>query len=155
MKSYPLDLDSFQDFCERHGLECIRNDDKGSITIPRPGSEGWAIHFVMRPSVQLATIAYPLPGTVPDDRLGALALTCNILNAGTYMGVWVTNPEVGEVHFRLSVPVEGVTYEDRALQTLLRIVVQNVEHFAPALQDILDGAPPTSILQHFGDGEPD
>lgn len=144
--TFPLDLEAFVGFCERNAISYVVNDALQQVSVPRPDAEGWAVRFVPRPERSMATIAYPLPGRIPADRLPELARAANLLNARTYLGAWVVNADAAELYFRQSVGTEGVLFDDHGVRQLLQTVIGSVEVCLQRWEQVLEGAPAEAIL---------
>ena len=147
MAGYTLDRAGFKGFCERMSLTFVELEDPPMVVVPRPESEGWAVRFVERRERGMATVAYPLPGTVPPERRAEMGRACNLLNARTYLGAWVLNEELGELYFRQSVQLDGVTYDDEGVRRLLQLVIGTVEMNVPALDRVLEGAAAEVVVE--------
>lgn len=146
MAGYTLDLEGFKGFCERQGIEYRVRDEPPGIVVPRPQSDGWALQYVPRVERSMATLAYPLPGTVPPERREELARACNLLNARTYLGAWVLNTTAGELYFRQTITLGGVTFEDEDVKRLLQLVIGTVELNIQGFDRVLEGAPAEAVL---------
>ncbi|MCB9675871.1 MAG: hypothetical protein H6737_12185 [Alphaproteobacteria bacterium] len=145
--AFTLDYESLKAFCDRQGLAYFTNDALDQIAIPRPDRRGWALRLVPRPEKGMLTIAYPLPGHIPQERMAALAASANLMNARTFMGAWVVNWETSEMYFRETVPTQGVEYTDDSVRELLQIVIGTVELMVPRLDAVLKGAEPEAVLE--------
>ncbi len=146
-ESHTLDYESLKEFCERQGLAYFTNDELQHIASPNPDRKGWALRLVPRPERGMLTFAFPLPGELPDDRIEALSLAANLLNARTFLGAWVVNREMAEMYFRQSVPTTGVLYTDDAVRELMQIVIGTVEMMLPRLDRVLRGEEADVVLE--------
>lgn len=144
---FTLDLAAIKAFCDRAKIPYLANDVLGQLAIPRPDHKGWAVRIHPMPERGMLTIAYPLPGRIPDDRLDDLQLAAGLLNSRTFMGAWVLNVGEGELYFRVTVLADGVTYDDAALRRLLQIVIGTVERLIPRLHRVLTGSPAATVLE--------
>lgn len=145
--AYPLDLAAVRGFCERNGVPYVVNDELGQLAIPRPDRPQWAVRVVPRPERGMLTVAYPLPGRIPEERIPALQAAAGLLNARTYMGAWVLNTDTGELYFRVTTLTDHVLYDDESLKQLLQVVIGTVERMVPKLDRVLKGADAASVLQ--------
>ncbi len=144
---YALDYDSVMEFCTRQGLTFLKNDELKQLAIPRQDRQGWAIRVVPRPERGMLTVAYPLPGKIPDERLAELQKAANLLNSRTFLGAWVLNPDTKEMYFRQTVITDNVTYTDASVKELMQIVIGTTEMMVPRLQAVLQGAPAEKVVE--------
>ena len=144
---YPLDYDALKDFCERQGLAIFVNEELKQLAIPLPDRDGFALRLVPRTDRGMLTVAFPLPGTIPEDRLEELARAANLLNSRTFLGAWVVNAESQEMYFRQTVHTEGVLYTDHAVRELLQTVIGTADGLVGRLDLVLKGAPAEALFE--------
>ncbi|MEZ4315933.1 MAG: YbjN domain-containing protein [Myxococcota bacterium] len=144
---YTLDYDTLCGFCERQGLTFFTNEELQQLAIPSPERPGWAVRIVPRPDRGMVTLAYPLPGRIPGDRLDDLVVAANLLNARTFLGAWVVNHEAAEMYFRQTVLTQGVAYTDASVRELVQLVVGTAEMMIERLDAVLKGEAPEVVLE--------
>lgn len=151
---YALDLASVRAFLDRSQITYLVNDELKQLAIPRPDRQGWAVRVVARDERGMLTVAYPLPGAIPSDRIEALTLAANLLNARTFMGAWVLNRDTAELYFRQTVPTDHVLYDDTSVRQVLQIVIGTVERVLPRLDRVLKGEDPSVVIEPDGAPSP-
>lgn len=144
---YALDLAAVRAFCDRNGVPYVTNDELGQIAIPRPDRPAWAVRIVPRPERGMLTVAYPLPGRIPADRVPALQAAAGLLNARTFMGAWVLNTDSGELYFRYTMLTDHVLYDDESLRLTIQVVIGSVERMVKRLDRVLKGEDASVVLQ--------
>ena len=95
----------------------------------------------------MLTVAFPLPGKIPAERMTALGAAANLMNSRTFLGSWVMNHESQEMYFRQTVLTEGVLYTDASVKELLQVVIGTVEIMVSRLDRVLKGAEPEAVLE--------
>lgn len=147
MEPYALDLEAVRSFCDRSGIAHHVDESLGQIAIPRASDPAWALRIVPRPERGMLTVAYPLPGRMPPERLPAIVEAVGLLNSRTFMGAWVLNGDSGELYFRQTVLTEGAWFDDRALGQLLRLVALTVEQAVGRLDRVAQGERASIVLE--------
>lgn len=145
---FTLNLDSLRAWCDRNSVTYLFNEQLGQLGIPTPLGKDFLLRVVPRSDRGMLTLALPLPMVVPPALLHEVARATALANSGTFMGAWVLNHGRGELYFRVTVPVDGAQYEDRAVLFLMNVVIGTVRGVAPAFRRIVvDGAPAESVMQ--------
>lgn len=146
-EGFALSLDAVQAWCDRNSITYLKNDRLQQLAIPTPLGREYAVRVIPRPSRGMMTFALGLPLAVPAERAEAVARAVDLANGSSFMGAWVLVQSKGELYFRVTVPTDGVSYEDRAVRFLLQVVIGSVQGLGPRLRAVaLEGAGWETVL---------
>lgn len=150
-EGFALSLDALRAWCDRNNITYLFNERLQQIGVPTPLGREYVLRAIPRPSRGMMTLALVLPFPVSDERADAIARAVGLANSSTFMGAWVYNQGQRELYFRVTVPVEGVLYDDAAVRFLLQVVIGTVKGLAPRLRAIAEeNAPWESVLAEGG-----
>lgn len=140
-EGFALSLDAMQAWCDRNNITYMKNERLGQLAIPTPLGREFPVRVIPRPSRSMLTLALILPFPVPEERMDVVARAVAMANASSFMGAWVLVNNNHELYFRVTVPTEGVSYDDAAVRFLLQVVIGTVQGVGPRLRAIaLEGA---------------
>ena len=146
-KSFKLSLKTLKTFCDRNEIQYLENEQLGQIGIPTPLGQGIMIRVIPQEERNMVTLALPIPLQVPPNLIQEVARATSLANSGLFMGAWVLNHAKGELYFRISLPVQGVSFNDEALLFSLNVIVGTVRGVGDAFLNIIrEGAPAESIM---------
>lgn len=148
MDRYELSFETLKAWCVREKFEFSENVAAGQLAIHyKLLGEMTALMILPQPERGMVMFAIPQPFRVPKARYAAIVEATAQLNAISFMGAWVLNPQSGELMFRASVVTLDVGYTDAGLLHVSRIVVTTAERAAPALKAIaMEGADPAQAI---------
>ncbi len=142
-QDHQLSLDDIADFCDRHQVPYARTAESQQMVIPRPDPKSPPLRILARPDRAMLTVALSVDVSQGPAVDAALAAACARVNARLFAGAWVHNCEAGQLFMRLTVPTEGVRYDDSALKWLFELVIATAEATLPNLLQAA-GAPPAN-----------
>lgn len=139
-EGFALSLEAMAAWCDRNSIVFMKNERLQQLAIPTPLGREYALRVIPRPSRGMMTFALQLPFAVPEDRAEAVSRAIALANASSFMGAWVYLNSNHELYFRVTVPVDGVSYDDQSIRFLLQVVIGTVQGLGPKLRAIaLDG----------------
>jgi hypothetical protein len=135
MSGFVLNYANVKSWAERvYGKQLRYNDEAGQLGLPHTVLDipVWLV-FIPRPERGMLTMALTMPFTVPAERFVPVGGALTLLNARSYMGAWILNPDKGEIAFRITVPALDVSYTDSALRFVAGVVASSAEAMARPL----------------------
>ena len=150
-EGFALSLDALQAWCDRNSITFLKNDRLQQLAIPTPLGREYPVRVIPRPSRGMMSFIMVLPFAVPPDRAEVVSRALALANASSFMGAWVLQGNNNELYFRVTVPVDGVRYDDAAVRLLLQVVIGSVQGLGPRLRAVaLDGAGWETVLTGTG-----
>ncbi len=147
-KSFKLGLEQLKSFCDRNDVQYLENEKLGQLGIPTPLGQGIMIRIIPHTDRNMLTLALPIPIQVAPGLIQEVARATSLANSGLFMGAWVLNHAKGELYFRISLPLKGVSFDDEAMLFALNVIVGTVRGVGDAFLNIIrEGAPAETIVE--------
>jgi hypothetical protein len=140
-------LDTAIEFLRQQGWSFIQLDGQAVLEFRFTGSTASWNCYVQSKEPQARLICYSVaPRPAPEARCMAMAELVARANYGLVIGNFELDMEDGEVRYKTSIDVSGASITVALIRTLVHVNVRAMNHYLPAIEAVIDGAPSPRAL---------